>query len=404
MRLVCPSCAAQYEIPDEAVPEEGREVQCGTCSTSWFQERPVAEESEAAPRTEEPAAGIERAPDAPEAPREAAELSEGEFKSSDAADTAESPAESDSEKTVVAATAPREEAPTEEAQSEPELPPEPEKAEPEPEPKQVTEAASEASTQPAEQQGSKKTQQTGGDLDFDFDFDFEEDDEPAPVLAAATPEPVEEETAKTAQFDKSLHSSPTDGRPKSPSWAKEEPQTSKPEPEPEPENLSAPDEPALGEDDDDLLAAVRGELDKLEDTPAGRDVPGPGSKLTGVAAAAASSGIVFDNDFEEVDDFSAVAQELGETLQQDKLEDLSAPETKGAGPKFSIGFVTSAILFAMAYAAYLLGPSIAESVPSAAPYLTRYTQIVDQTRRIVEELSGNALGFAEDKMNESDGS
>jgi hypothetical protein len=29
---------------------------------------------------------------------------------------------------------------------------------------------------------------------------------------------------------------------------------------------------------------------------------------------------------------------------------------------------------------------------------------VDQTRRIVEELSANALGFAEDKINQNDGS
>jgi predicted Zn finger-like uncharacterized protein len=38
MRLICPSCRAQYEVDDDAIPVEGRDVQCGSCSTTWFQE------------------------------------------------------------------------------------------------------------------------------------------------------------------------------------------------------------------------------------------------------------------------------------------------------------------------------------------------------------------------------
>ncbi|MEL6677275.1 MAG: zinc-ribbon domain-containing protein [Pseudomonadota bacterium] len=37
MRIKCPSCATQYEIPDEAIPAAGRVVQCGNCHTSWHQ-------------------------------------------------------------------------------------------------------------------------------------------------------------------------------------------------------------------------------------------------------------------------------------------------------------------------------------------------------------------------------
>ncbi len=37
MRLVCPNCATQYEVDDSAVPAGGREVQCGNCSSTWFQ-------------------------------------------------------------------------------------------------------------------------------------------------------------------------------------------------------------------------------------------------------------------------------------------------------------------------------------------------------------------------------
>jgi len=37
MRLICPNCGAQYEVPDEVIPETGRDVQCSECSTTWFQ-------------------------------------------------------------------------------------------------------------------------------------------------------------------------------------------------------------------------------------------------------------------------------------------------------------------------------------------------------------------------------
>ncbi|MCA0929915.1 zinc-ribbon domain-containing protein [Ruegeria profundi] len=37
MRLTCPNCGAQYEVPDEVIPEDGRDVQCSNCETTWFQ-------------------------------------------------------------------------------------------------------------------------------------------------------------------------------------------------------------------------------------------------------------------------------------------------------------------------------------------------------------------------------
>ena len=39
MRLVCPNCKANYEIPRNAVPISGREVKCDSCGHSWFQTR-----------------------------------------------------------------------------------------------------------------------------------------------------------------------------------------------------------------------------------------------------------------------------------------------------------------------------------------------------------------------------
>jgi len=46
MRLTCPNCGAQYEVPDEVIPTEGRDVQCSNCGDTWFQAHPSAPEAE----------------------------------------------------------------------------------------------------------------------------------------------------------------------------------------------------------------------------------------------------------------------------------------------------------------------------------------------------------------------
>lgn len=55
MRLICPNCDAQYEVSDDAIPPEGRDVQCSNCGHGWFQ-RPVS--LAPAPEPERPVALI----------------------------------------------------------------------------------------------------------------------------------------------------------------------------------------------------------------------------------------------------------------------------------------------------------------------------------------------------------
>lgn len=43
MRLVCPNCDAKYEVPDDAIPDGGRDVQCSACGHAWFQLPPDVE-------------------------------------------------------------------------------------------------------------------------------------------------------------------------------------------------------------------------------------------------------------------------------------------------------------------------------------------------------------------------
>jgi len=38
MRLICPNCVAQYEVDDNVIPPEGRDVQCANCGHNWFQD------------------------------------------------------------------------------------------------------------------------------------------------------------------------------------------------------------------------------------------------------------------------------------------------------------------------------------------------------------------------------
>ena len=43
MRLICPNCGAQYEVPIDVIPEDGRDVQCSNCGHTWFQRHPDAD-------------------------------------------------------------------------------------------------------------------------------------------------------------------------------------------------------------------------------------------------------------------------------------------------------------------------------------------------------------------------
>ena len=55
MRLICPNCGAQYEVPDEVIPTGGRDVQCSNCGDTWFQKHlksgaPSEDDEQDAPR------------------------------------------------------------------------------------------------------------------------------------------------------------------------------------------------------------------------------------------------------------------------------------------------------------------------------------------------------------------
>jgi resuscitation-promoting factor RpfA len=65
MRLVCPNCEAKYEVPEDAIPDTGRDVQCANCGHSWFQmrQRPAAAVQDAPLSTAAEDIAAERSPE-----------------------------------------------------------------------------------------------------------------------------------------------------------------------------------------------------------------------------------------------------------------------------------------------------------------------------------------------------
>ena len=61
MRLTCPNCAAQYEVPEDVIPPEGRDVQCSNCGQTWFQAAAGAETADGPEDTALEDIGIEEA-------------------------------------------------------------------------------------------------------------------------------------------------------------------------------------------------------------------------------------------------------------------------------------------------------------------------------------------------------
>jgi predicted Zn finger-like uncharacterized protein len=53
MRLICPNCGAQYEVPADVIPTGGRDVQCSNCGHTWYQQHPD-DDSDLADDREEP--------------------------------------------------------------------------------------------------------------------------------------------------------------------------------------------------------------------------------------------------------------------------------------------------------------------------------------------------------------
>ena len=47
MRIACPNCSAHFDVPDDAIPKDGRKLRCSRCQHKWHQ-LPITENNELA--------------------------------------------------------------------------------------------------------------------------------------------------------------------------------------------------------------------------------------------------------------------------------------------------------------------------------------------------------------------
>lgn len=107
MRLICPNCGAQYEVPDEVIPTGGRDVQCSNCGDTWFQHHPSSAPPSDDDEQEEP-----RAWEKPQAASARSEPAAEETLATEAAVTKpDEPVENDEHSQPEEATAPAKQAP-----------------------------------------------------------------------------------------------------------------------------------------------------------------------------------------------------------------------------------------------------------------------------------------------------
>lgn len=130
MRLTCPNCDAQYEVPADVIPTAGRDVQCSNCGKSWYQYHPdhLPEEDQTngdAQVEETPPAPKRREldPEVASILREEAETEQAARNAVRRATTIDNPPEDTADQEVIIRTAPKEAPPPAPKRPEPPEPP-----------------------------------------------------------------------------------------------------------------------------------------------------------------------------------------------------------------------------------------------------------------------------------------
>lgn len=321
MRLTCPNCAAQYEVPEEVIPAEGRDVQCSNCGETWFQA--------AAARAAEP--------------------------TTTDADSAAAPQETDAEHTAPAAA----KQPSQEAPSTPE--PEP-KPEPEPAPKP---AAAPVST-PASSDPREETEASD-----------EPTSRPDPAVPAA-PQEVEEEDEDTAPMQPD-ETPPVRSRSLDPALSeilREEAEREAALRAKEAESLESQPDLGLQEPRRPARAA------ETEDAQRGREARDRMARLRGEdprLAAAAETGKRREllPDIEEIN--STLRASGADTAPSASQSDPHPPAPRRRSD-FARGFTLSVVAGLLLVLVYDKATVISDTLPQVEPALDSYVAWVDQAR------------------------
>lgn len=328
MRLICPSCGAQYEVDESVIPDGGRDVQCSNCGHAWFQrsarQLTAAAEQEA---RQQDAKAAPPPPAAEPAPAEAAGPEQPEA----AAPEPEEPATEEPE----AAEAPEPEAPAEAgteaetAAEEPAEPQEPEAAEPEETAKEIAKEIAGDGAEPEDEAAEPETEAAAVQSPERVRRTL--DDAVKNVLR----EEAERETRARQAEGSTLESQPDLG-------------------------LAASVGAATIAGEPDRVVRVRGDENDLDDD----------------ALVSRASRRELLPDIEEINStLRATSERDGEPAAIDAPETLARRRSG-----FRMGFSTALLVAVLLFGLYLLAPLIAANVPAAEPVLTSYVAGVDAAR------------------------
>jgi predicted Zn finger-like uncharacterized protein len=348
MRLVCPSCEAKYEVPEDAIPEAGRDVQCANCGHAWFQMRSRAPSVVAAPAVPEVTAPAE----APAAEPVAEPVAEPAAEPVAEPVAAEVPAEAAAVGADVKAAAADHAAP---AAPDADAP--------------VTEPVAESAALP----------------------------EPEPVLASEADRPadpvVTQEAAPPAEAVAADETAaPTEAVAAAPADTPAEPLAAMPAEPPPPPAPTAPTEAAAAYSTDESVLAILREEAEREAQARQSDAAAAPAKKSGRSAASRSKkppahaeDVVVDAKPSARRDLLPDVEEINSTLRPSDL-----PEGEGDGlampppaiPRngFRAGFLTMISLAVVGAAVYTLSGVLSDLIPGLAGPLAAYVAFIDGLR------------------------
>ena len=317
MRLVCPNCGAQYEVPDDVIPETGRDVQCSNCGDTWFQKHPsqdrdLADEldeqfDEAHWEAEAATAGPEPE-DAPEPAYEEPDEYEEEYAA--------------------------------EPDDEPEPEPEPDY---EPEPDDEPEPGPDYAAEPEDEHWEDGSEAETGDWNT---FDEDDDRPAAPAARGLSPE-VREVLREEAEHERQVRAAESGGLETQPDLGLEDPG----------------DEASRREREARVrMAKMRG---MSEEEAFGE---------AGLAAHATRRDLLPD-----IEEINSTLRKDSDRVAQSEIEELSPPAP--VKPKsFSRGFSTMFLIVVLFLLLYVYADKLANLVPAAEGLLDAYVGMVDTLR------------------------
>ena len=442
MRLICPNCATQYEVDASAIPPEGRDVQCGTCNTSWFQppegtpagDIPMPnQEADMAPPPAVPD-GPDRPPVAPGGPnadivaepdpeelidagaQDAAEIEDDtsdapeereaaiaawaltaaaaaeqeritEDQDSASSDTTPSLAELAAELSGVAS--------TDVATPQPETPEPPTPEPPTPEPETPDDVS--ASLAPPELEFQEDNNSESEGQVPDLADDTESDTAPEPFSLPDAGEPIfperEEPDAEPPEADPAdelAETADTSAAPSAPDLSSD--------PDLKPPFTDGPSLSDFRPDPEGVLAkrlkdrVARAAREKSRLAEGGETTLDPIKAATTAAVAAASAQSVEALPIESAGALPRTQRPRGmdELRPRPKLMAPATPEPRGGS--FFSGFLLVVILFAILIAIYLFGDQLSAAIPAIAPFLDVYGNAIDGVRRVIQSTIGGLLG------------